>query len=66
MPDQATIRDVAKKLERWAAMLPPEDQATLESWMRLGTDIDDPVGQERWWFEPGFDADRSSLREPRS
>ena len=52
MPDEATTRDVAMKLERWAASLPDVDRTTVRGWMLLGTGAQDLGPGQRWWFEP--------------
>lgn len=62
MPDVPTIRDMALKLEAWAASLPAEDRAEVEAWMRLGTDGSPPAGT-MWWFEPSYDSNRPSRRD---
>lgn len=63
MPDEATVRDVARKLEGWAATLLDADRAEVEHWMALGA----PVGRRSpgtvWWFEPSTHGDRPSTRE---
>ena len=51
MPDEATTRDVAKKLERWAASLPDEDRLAVQGWMLLGTGRHELSPGQRWWFE---------------
>jgi|GEM_PF-5647510 len=51
MPDEATTRDVAKKLERWAASLPAEDRHAVQGWMLLGTGRQELSPGQRWWFD---------------
>lgn len=63
MPDEATTRDVAKKLERWAASLPDDDRTTVRDWMLLGTGCQELRPGQRWWFEPSSDSERLSSQE---
>lgn len=63
MPDEATVRDMAQKMERWAAGLPDEERAVVQHWMALGTRAVGPVTGTVWWFEPGSHSDRPSSRE---
>lgn len=51
MPDEATTRDVAKKLERWANSLPEEDRRVVRGWMLLGTGRRELSPGQRWWFD---------------
>lgn len=63
MPDEATVRDVAQKLERWAKALPEAESATVQEWMKLGTRFAGPAAGKVWWFEASSSADRPSARE---
>lgn len=63
MPDEATVRDVAQKLERWAGSLPDQDQLAVEQWMALDTAEPRSVFGTVWWFEPSSHADRPSANE---
>lgn len=60
MPDEATTRDVAKKLERWAASLPDDDRGIVTGWMLLGTGARELQPGQRWWFEPSRQSEGSS------
>ncbi len=64
MPDEATTRDVAKKLERWAVSLPDEDRAAVEGWMLLGTGQPELRPGHQWWFDASG-AERSASPEGR-
>lgn len=63
MPDEATVRDVSHKLERWAASLPDQERAEVQRWMALGTGLVGLVTGKVWWFEPSSNAHRPSARE---
>ncbi len=63
MPDEATTRDVAKKLERWAASLPEQDRRAVQDWMLLGTGHDQLSPGQRWWFDASVGAGRSGSSE---
>lgn len=63
MPDEATVRDVAQKLERWAASLPDEERTAVQRWMTLDASGAGSVHGTVWWFEPSSNADRPSARE---
>lgn len=63
MPDEATTRDVAKKLERWAGSLPEEDRVTVQGWMLLGTGRHELRPGQRWWFEASAGAEQPAAPE---
>jgi len=52
MPDVSTIRDVARKLERWRETLDVCEQETLADWMALGIGREQLAVARCWWFEP--------------
>jgi hypothetical protein len=57
VPDEATTRDVALKLEAWAASLSESERRTVESWMALGTQASEPITTTRWCsIRPGVPA----------
>ncbi len=62
MPDEATTRDIALKLEGWAQSLTAAERATVESWMSLGDARTGPVTSTCWWFDPSG-AGRPATRE---
>jgi len=61
MPDVATIRDVARKLERWRETLEDGERDTLTGWMAAGVGREQLAAGRRWWFDPDGD-----VRHPRS
>lgn len=61
MPDTATIRDMARKLERWRETLDDEERDTLTDWMAAGMGREQLAAGRRWWFEP-----ESDERDPRA
>lgn len=63
MPDEATVRDVAQKLERWAESLADHERLAVERWMAIDPAEPSSVFGTVWWFEPSTQADRPSARE---
>lgn len=55
MPDTATIRDMARKLELWRATLDARERETLTDWMAAGVGHEQLAAGQRWWFEPESD-----------
>ena len=61
MPDIATIRDVARQIERWCETLDGDERDTLTGWMASRVGREQLAAGRRWWFEPG-----SEDRHPRA
>lgn len=59
MPDEATTRDIALKLEAWAASLEPDERQEVERWMALGVITDEPITRTHWWFDPSGNGRRA-------
>ena len=55
MPDVETIRDVARKLERWCETLGDEERDTLTGWMAADVGREQLAAGRRWWFDPDAD-----------
>ena len=55
MPDIATIRDVARQIERWCETLDDDERDTLTGWMASRVGREQLAAGRRWWFEPGED-----------
>ncbi len=63
MPDEATVRDVARKLEVWAASLDSAERTEVEDWMALGARPGRSTPGTVWWFEPSTHGGKPSTRE---
>ena len=61
MPDTATVRDMARQLERWRDTLDAQEADTLTEWMAAGVGREQLAAGRRWWFEPDSDG-----RNPRA
>lgn len=55
MPDVSTIRDMARKVERWRDTLGEDERDALTGWMALGVGREELAGGRRWWFDPDTD-----------
>ena len=63
MPDIATIRDLARKLEGWRDTLDDDERETLTGWMAVGVGREKLAAGRRWWFEPGSDDSHPRTRK---
>ena len=55
MPDIATIRDVARKIEQWRDTLDDDERETLTDWMAVRVGREQLDAGRRWWFDPDAD-----------